>query len=83
MKTGFRGTFVIYWSKTEVDGLPVAPIASLSAGATWAWFGEAVRVDGSADLLLLGRSQDDADLHRRAARTVKRLVGVALSGGRA
>ena len=39
-----------------------------------------MRVDEPADLLLLGRSQDDADLHRRAARTVKRLVGVALSG---
>lgn len=79
MKTGFRGTFIISWSKTEVDGLPVAPVSSLGAGATWAWFGEATRVDGPSDLLCLGQSKDDADLHRRAAKTVHRLVGTALS----
>ncbi|WP_420862769.1 Hint domain-containing protein [Algirhabdus cladophorae] len=78
MKTGFRGTFIISWSKTEVDGLPVAPVSSLSAGATWAWFGEAVRVDGPSDVLCLDQSKDDTILHQRAAKTVHRLVGRVL-----
>jgi len=79
MKTGFRGTFIISWSKTEIDGLPVSPVSSLNAGATWAWFGEAVRVDGPSDLLCLGRSEDDVTLHRKAAKTVHRLVGRVLA----
>ena len=78
METGFRGTFVISWSQTEVDGLAAASTDMLSVGAAWRWAGEAVRVDGPAELLLLGGSKDVADLRKRAARTVRRLVGVAL-----
>ena len=77
METGFRGTFVISWSQTEVDGLRAAPIDMLSVGAAWRWTGEAVRVDGPAELLLLDGAKGVADLRKRAARTVHRLVGAA------
>jgi len=78
METGFRGTFVISWSQTEVDGLAAATTDMLSVGAAWRWTGEAVRVDGPAELLLLDGAKGVADLRKRAARTVRRLVGAAL-----
>lgn len=81
MMTGFRGTFVISWSQTELDGLTAAPLAALSVGATWAWTGEATRVDGPADVLVLGPSEETADLRRHAARAVRRLVHAALDAG--
>jgi hypothetical protein len=78
METGFRGTFVISWSQTEVDGLRAASTDMLSVGAAWRWSGDAVRVDGPAELLLLGGAKEVTDLRKRAARTVRRLVGAAL-----
>jgi hypothetical protein len=78
MKTGFTGTFVISWSQTDVDGLDAAPIAALTVGAAWSWRGEAVRVDGPNDLLRLDQADGEADLRKRAARTVRRLVGAAV-----
>ena len=78
METGFRGTFVISWSQTEVDGLAAASTDMLSVGAAWRWSGDAVRVDGPAGLLLLDGAKGVADLRKRAARTVRRLVGAAL-----
>ncbi len=78
METGFRGTFVISWSQTEVDGQRAALPDMLSAGAAWRWNGEAVRVDGPSELLLLDGAKGVADLRSRAARSVRRLVGAAL-----
>jgi len=77
MKTGFRGTFVISWSQTEVDGLRAAPIEALAQGAAWSWSGDYVRVDGPSELLRLDQADGEADLRRRAARAVRRLVGAA------
>lgn len=74
MKTGFRGTFVISWSQTELDGLKSAPVSDLREGASWMWTGEAVRVDGPRGILPLGQSEGEADLRRRAALTVRRLL---------
>ena len=74
MKTGFRGTFVISWSQTELDGQSSAPVADLRAGASWQWTGEAVRVDGPKGILPLGLSDGEADLRKRAALTVRRLL---------
>ncbi|MGH1454308.1 MAG: Hint domain-containing protein [Paracoccaceae bacterium] len=82
MGTGFRGAFVISWSQTELDGLDAAPIASLSVGAAWSWRGDAVRVDGPSDLLRLDEADGEADLRKRAARMVRRLVGAAVTGKR-
>lgn len=78
MKTGFRGTFVISWSQTEVDGLLAAPVEAIDVGAAWSWQGEAVRVDGPAELLRLDMANGESDLRRRAARSVRRLVGAAV-----
>lgn len=82
MGTGFRGTFVISWSQTEVDGLRAAGTDMIGVGATWRWGGTAVRVDGPRDLLLLDGAKGAADLRKRAARSVRRLVGAALEAER-
>lgn len=78
MKTGFRGTFVISWSQTEIDGLVAAPIDTLTVGSAWSWTGEAVRVDGAQGVLRLDRADGEAGLRRSAARMVRRLVGAAV-----
>ncbi|WP_298860308.1 Hint domain-containing protein [uncultured Sulfitobacter sp.] len=78
MVTGFRGTFVISWSQTEIDGLDAAPVQALSVGAAWAWRGDAVRVDGPSDVLQLDDADGAENLRKRAARMVHRLVGTAL-----
>lgn len=79
MKTGPKGTFVISWAQTEVDGLKAAPMDMLAVGAAWRWTGEAVRVDGPAGLLVLEGPEGAAETRRRAARMVRRLVGAAIS----
>ncbi|MFK7746591.1 MAG: Hint domain-containing protein [Roseobacter sp.] len=78
MKTGFKGTFVISWSQTEVDGLEAAPVQSLSVGAAWSWRGDAVQVDGPSGVLRLDRADGSETLRKRAAKMVHRLVGAAL-----
>jgi len=82
MKTGFRGTFVISWSQTEVDGLEAAPIHSLDVGATWSWRGDLVRVDGPRELLRLENADGEGNSRKKAARMVRRLVGAAQSNTR-
>lgn len=78
MITGSRGTFVISWTQTEVDGVKGASLDLLSVGATWRWTGEVVRVDGSADLLLLEGAEGKAEMRKRAARMVRRLIGTVI-----
>ena len=80
MKTGSLGTFVISWSQTEVDGQKAASLDLLSVGAAWRWTGAAVRVDGPQGLLLLEQAEGAADLRKKAARMVRRLVGAAVGG---
>lgn len=81
MKTGYLGTFVISWAQTEIDGVIGAPIDCLSTGACWRWSGEAVRVDGPANLLVLTGAEGEAEVRSRAARMVRRLLGAAIEGG--
>ncbi|MFN4154932.1 MAG: Hint domain-containing protein [Paracoccaceae bacterium] len=80
MGTGSRGTFVISWSQTEIDGLSAAPLDVLAVGASWRWSGQPVRVDGQGGMLLLEGAEGIADIRRRAARMVRRLIGVAVTG---
>ena len=77
MKTGFCGTFVIPWSQTDLDGRSAAPVSSIRTGAVWSWTGEPVRVDGPSAILPLGPSEGEADLRKRAAPTVRRLLASA------
>lgn len=74
MKTGFKGTFVISWSQTELDGFWSAPLENLRVGAAWGWTGEAVRVDGPAEILPLGDAVGEVDIRKRAAMSVRRLL---------
>lgn len=81
MIAGSRGTFVISWTQTEVDGVSAAALDLLSVGASWRWTGEAVRVDGPADVLLLEEAEGKAEMRKRAARMVRRLIGSAIGKG--
>lgn len=78
MGTVLEGTFVISWSQTELDGLPAAPLGALRVGTAWSWTGEPVRVDGPAGVLRLGAAIGAADFRKRAARSVRRMVGAEL-----
>ena len=80
MRTGFSGTFVIAWTQVEVEGLTRAPLTALTIGASWRWFGDAVCVDGPRDVLVLDGAIGKAELHQRAAQSVRRLIGSALAG---
>ena len=74
MKTGFKGTFVISWSQTELDGFWSAPLENLRVGTAWSWAGETVRVDGPADILPLGDAIGEVELRRRAAHCVRKML---------
>ena len=74
MKTVFRGTFVIPWAQTELDGQRSAPVDDIAPGRTWRWTGEATRVDGPRGVLPLGNSEGSDDLRRRAGLNVRRLL---------
>jgi Hint domain len=79
MKTRSRGTFVLSWSQTETDGQRAAPVEFLATGVLWRWSGMALRVDGPQDRLVLEAAEGAAELHQRAARMVRRLIGVDLA----
>lgn len=81
MKTGYEGTFVISWAQTELDGNVAAPVGAVAIGACWRWWGEAVRVDGPNDLLILSNARGEDAIRAKAARVVRRLMGAAVSGG--
>ncbi len=78
MRTGFRGTFVISWSQTEIDGIEHPSLDMLTVGATWSWGGHPVRVDGPSGVLRLDLADGEADLRKKAARRVRKLVGAAM-----
>lgn len=78
--TGYRGTFVISWSQTEVDGLIGSPVGTIELGACWRWHGSAVRIDGPNDLLVLTGHEGEAELRARAGRAVKRILRGTLKG---
>ena len=77
MKTGFNGTFVISWSQTSIDGEHAAPVTDLTVGTAWVWTGEAVRVDGPSGILPLGAFEGEADIRKRAASSVRKLLVAA------
>ncbi|WP_113912014.1 Hint domain-containing protein [Roseovarius dicentrarchi] len=82
MATGFRGTFVISWSQTEVDGIAPDRVEQIAVGATWRWQGSPVRVDGPSELLRLENTNGYGIDRKSAARMVRRLVGAAIAGTR-
>ena len=80
MGTGFKATFVISWSQTEVDGASAVTLDMLTVGAAWRWTGSAVRIDAPGGVLLLEGAEGAADMRQRAGRMVQRLIGVAVGG---
>lgn len=80
MQAGTRGTHVISWAQTELDGAEAAPLSALSVGAQWRWWGDAVCIDGPGELLLLRDREDPAGRRKRAARIVRQLMGAAVTG---
>jgi hypothetical protein len=79
MITGSRATYVISWSQTEVDGVGAAALDVLAVGASWRWTGSPVRVDAPQSLLVLDAAEGAADMRKRAARMVRRLIGAAIA----
>jgi hypothetical protein len=79
MSAGFKGTFVMSWSQTETDGLRSAPLAVLNVGASWRWTGDAVRVDAPQSVLILDGAEGVIDVRKRAAKSVRRLIGAAIA----
>jgi Hint domain len=71
MGTGAETAFVLSWPQTRIDGRSADPSA-LSAGCGWAWRGQAVRLDGRQDVLVLGGSHGIESLRARAGRAVRR-----------
>ena len=74
MKAGYRGTFVIGWAQTEVDGMIRPEVATIGVGSVWRWQGRAVRVDDPRDVLVLEGCAEVARTHRGAARKVQRYL---------
>ena len=79
MTTGSPATYVLSWTGIEIDGQLAAPSGALRRGSVLVLRGVPVRVDGPADILPLGLALGDEELHRRAARTVRRRLH--LDGG--
>ena len=74
MSTGYRGLTMISWSQTLIDGVPADKNNELAEGMTWRWHGHALPLEGDGAALLLGVSQDHAELRARAARVVRKLM---------
>lgn len=72
---GYRGTFVIPLAQVEIDGIAGAPVAAIFVGSHLRWRGEAVRIDGPAEVLVLDRPEAAEDLRGRARRAARRLLG--------
>ena len=72
MTTGYRGTYVIPWAQTTIDGLNDAGVPALRVGSAWEWHGQAVRVDGPDSLLALDAPLGETQLRRRAAHALAR-----------
>ncbi len=71
MGTGAETAFVLSWVQTRIDGRRADPSA-LAPGCGWAWQGQAIRLDGRQDVLVLGGSRGIEALRTRAGRAVRR-----------
>jgi hypothetical protein len=74
MKAGYRGTFVISWAQTEIDGIRAAPFAALTIGAQWRWWGDPAGIDRRGDVYTLNDALGADHLHEHAARAAARVL---------
>lgn len=75
MARGAFGAFVIPWLECELDGVAGAAPEAMMVGATWQWFGQALRLDGPLNVLPLGPSLGDDALRKRAAKSALKING--------
>ncbi|MDD9921157.1 MAG: Hint domain-containing protein [Boseongicola sp.] len=73
-----KGTFVISWSQTEIDGLSGSPVSAVERGTAWRWTGEPVRIDAATQFDAHAYDMDDDRLRRHAAAGARKIVGRAL-----
>ncbi len=74
MSTGYRGLTMIAWSQTLIEGESADKKNELAEGMSWRWHGRALPLEGDGAALLLGVSQDHAELRARAARVVRKML---------
>lgn len=74
MGRGFAGTYALSWKQTEIDGQSGLGPEALRVGVPWLWRGEALRLDGPSELLQLARPGEAQELHRSAARMLRRMA---------
>ncbi|MGB7269353.1 MAG: Hint domain-containing protein [Albidovulum sp.] len=74
MSAAIRGTFVIGWGQTEVDGVLAPPTDALCVGVQWRWQGEACRIDGPAQILPLAQQPAHLALRDRAANGAQKFL---------
>lgn len=74
MSTGYRGLTMIAWSQTLIEGVPAENKNELAEGMSWRWQGRALPLEGDGAALLLGVSEDHAELRARAARVVRKML---------
>ncbi|MEM9432710.1 MAG: Hint domain-containing protein [Pseudomonadota bacterium] len=70
MATRIKGAFVLSSTQTFLDGLPCRARSVPRVGQVWSWQGDAIRLDGPNDKLLLSDPIDHNDLRESAARAV-------------
>ncbi len=83
---GARGSFIIAWDQSEIDGLRGAGPEMMEVGSSWRWSGDALRLGGPQGAARAGAPEDPVDrgagLHRRAAGRLARLLGRMPAPGR-
>lgn len=72
--TQARGTYVLPWSDTRIDGRADATPDTLVAGAEWSYDGQPLRIDGASDILTLTDPIGGRELRRRAGRIASRML---------
>ncbi len=82
METGTRGAFVVSWGQAELDGIAAADPTLMNVGSLWRWSGQPIRIDFRRDVFLLEDAEGLADLHRKAAGQIGRILGAWLTGYR-
>lgn len=76
---GSRGTFVISWAQTQINGSVAAPVSSLVPGARWAWCGNAVRIDHASTFESAPVRDCEDDRRYQVIANARRLVSRALA----
>ncbi|MEM6386575.1 MAG: Hint domain-containing protein [Pseudomonadota bacterium] len=78
MMAGPRGTFVLSWAQTEINGAVGTSDADLREDAIWVWHGTPVNIDSAIGQSTRSGILSDAEYLKRAAASARRLVARAL-----